>query len=189
VSLRMLTNLRLADLRLTTAQQRTTGQNLPPDLYRRSITIVYWALRQKSAVWVLEVEVEVELLPTVSRPVRLGVRHSSGNRYQFLCLLEIFFRQLRVCYFVAPSLARGQVCNLLLLLVLASSAPRESIPYFIVPVLETSPTWRARSPYLYPPLTGWLRCTPGHWVPFPSPLTSCRATMEVFYSASTRDKV
>jgi hypothetical protein len=29
----MLTNLRLADLRLTTAQQRTTGQNLPPDLY------------------------------------------------------------------------------------------------------------------------------------------------------------
>jgi hypothetical protein len=33
VSLRMLTNLRLADLRLTTAQQRSTGQNLPSDLY------------------------------------------------------------------------------------------------------------------------------------------------------------
>jgi hypothetical protein len=33
VSLRMLTNLRLADLRLTTAQQRFTGQNLPFDLY------------------------------------------------------------------------------------------------------------------------------------------------------------
>jgi hypothetical protein len=33
VSLRMLTNLRLADLRLTTAQQRTTGQNLPSNLY------------------------------------------------------------------------------------------------------------------------------------------------------------
>jgi hypothetical protein len=32
-------------------------------------------------------------------------------------LLEIFFRQLRVCYFVAPSLTRGRVCNLLLLLV------------------------------------------------------------------------
>jgi hypothetical protein len=30
VSLRMLTNLRLADWRLTTAQQRSTGQNLPP---------------------------------------------------------------------------------------------------------------------------------------------------------------
>jgi hypothetical protein len=29
----MLTNLRLADLRLTAAQQRYTGQNLPSDLY------------------------------------------------------------------------------------------------------------------------------------------------------------
>jgi hypothetical protein len=29
----MLTNLGLADLRLTTAEQRSTGQNLPPDLY------------------------------------------------------------------------------------------------------------------------------------------------------------
>jgi hypothetical protein len=35
--------------------------------------------------------------------------------------LEIFFRQLRVCYFVAPSLTRGRVCNLLLLLVIASA--------------------------------------------------------------------
>jgi hypothetical protein len=63
------------------------------------------------------------LWPTVSRPVRLGVRHSSGTRVQFLFLLEIFFRQLRVCYFVAPSLTRERVCNLLLLLVLASAVP------------------------------------------------------------------
>jgi hypothetical protein len=33
VSLRMLTSLRLSDLRLTTAQQRSTGHNLPFDLY------------------------------------------------------------------------------------------------------------------------------------------------------------
>jgi hypothetical protein len=33
VSLRMLTKLRLTDLRLTTAQQRSTGQNLPSDPY------------------------------------------------------------------------------------------------------------------------------------------------------------
>jgi hypothetical protein len=31
----------------------------------------------------------------------------------FFSLLEIFFRQLLVCYFVAPSLTRGRVCNLL----------------------------------------------------------------------------
>jgi hypothetical protein len=38
----------------------------------------------------VEVEVEVNLRPTVSRPVCLGVRHPSGTRDQFFFLLEIF---------------------------------------------------------------------------------------------------
>jgi hypothetical protein len=59
------------------------------------------------------VKVEVNLRPTVSRPVCLGVRRPSGTYDQFFFLLEISFRQLRVCYFVAPSLTRGRVCNLL----------------------------------------------------------------------------
>jgi hypothetical protein len=59
------------------------------------------------------VEVEVNLRPTVSRPVCLGVRHPFGTRNKFFFLLEMLFRQLRVCYFVAPSLTRGRVCNLL----------------------------------------------------------------------------
>jgi hypothetical protein len=59
-----------------------------------------------------EIEVEVNLRPTVSRPVCLGVRRPSRIRDQFFFLLEISFRQLRVCYFVAPSLTRGRVCNL-----------------------------------------------------------------------------
>jgi hypothetical protein len=54
-------------------------------------------------------------------------------------------------YFVEPSLTRGRVCNLLLLLVLASAVPRDSRPYFIVLILQTPPTWRAKSLYLYPP--------------------------------------
>jgi hypothetical protein len=37
--------------------------------------------------------------------------------------LEIFLRQLRVCYFMAPCLTRGQVCNLLLPLGLAVAVP------------------------------------------------------------------
>jgi hypothetical protein len=58
-------------------------------------------------------KVKVILRPTVSRLVHIGVRHPSGTRDQFYFLLEIFFRQLRVCYFVALSLRRGRVCNLL----------------------------------------------------------------------------
>jgi hypothetical protein len=74
-------------------------------------------------VMMIIVKVKVTLRPTVSRPVRLGVGHPSGTRDQFFFLLEILIRQLRVCYFVAPSLTRGQVCNFLLVLVLASAVP------------------------------------------------------------------
>jgi hypothetical protein len=60
------------------------------------------------------VEVEVNLQPTViSRLVCLGVRRPSGTFNQFFFLFEIPFRHLHVCYFVASSLTRGRVCNLL----------------------------------------------------------------------------
>jgi hypothetical protein len=42
-----------------------------------------------------------------------GVRRPSGPCDQFFFLLEISFRQLGVCDFVAPSLTRGRVCKLL----------------------------------------------------------------------------
>jgi hypothetical protein len=140
----------------------------------------------------VEVEVEVNLRPTVSRPVRLGVRRLSGTRDQFFFLIEISFKQLRVCYFVVPSLTRGRVCNLLYNCFWTFpeqshwvQVPQISRPYFTVSS-ETHPTWRARSPYLYPPGTGWPSYTPGHWVPFLSPLTTPSPTVEVFWPASTR---
>jgi hypothetical protein len=114
---------------------------------------------------------EVNLRPTVSRPVCLGVSRPSGTRDQFFSLLEISFRQLRVCYFVAPSLTRGRVIYYKI-----ASGPcqnsnswdevqQNSRPYFTVS-FETPPTWRARFPYLYPPGTEWPSYTHGHWVPF-----------------------
>jgi hypothetical protein len=68
-------------------------------------------------------KVKVTLQPTISWPVHLGVRRPSGTRDQFFFLLEIFFQTVTVCYFVASSLTRGRVCNLLLLLVLACTVP------------------------------------------------------------------
>jgi hypothetical protein len=46
-------------------------------------------------------------------------------------------------------------------------------------------TWRATSTYLYPPGTGYPSYTPRHWVPFSSPPTTRRATVEVFEPIST----
>jgi hypothetical protein len=48
------------------------------------------------------------------------------------------------------------------------------------------PIWRARSPSLYSPGTGWPGYTPRHWVPLSSPPMTSRATVEVFEPASTR---
>jgi hypothetical protein len=70
-----------------------------------------------------EVEFEVNLRSTVSRIVCPGVRRPFGTRDQFFFLFEISFRQLRLCYLVAPSLTRGRVCNLLVQLVLGLARP------------------------------------------------------------------
>jgi hypothetical protein len=51
---------------------------------------------------------------------------------------------------------------------------------------QTSKPGGARSLYLYPPGIGWPSYTPRHWVPFSSPSTNRRATVEVFETASTR---
>jgi hypothetical protein len=87
--------------------------------------------------------VEVNLWPTVSRPVCLGVRLPSGTRDQFFFLLGISLTQLHVCYFVAPSLTRGRVCNLLVQLLLGfaravtlGSKSRRSHDHILLPHLR-----------------------------------------------------
>jgi hypothetical protein len=115
--------------------------------------------------------------------------HHQGPWPIFLSPWNVFFRQLRVSYFVAPSLMRGRVCNLQLLQSLASAVPLGSesceTQDHIFQISETPPTWRARSPYLYPPGIGWPSYTPGDWIPFWLLLTTCRAVVEVFYPTST----
>jgi hypothetical protein len=90
----------------------TAAQRSPTSRRRRTI------LNRKCIRAIFTYEVEVNLRPIVSRPVCPSVRRPSGTRDQFFFLLWISFRQLRLCYFVAPSLTRGRVCNLLVQLLL-----------------------------------------------------------------------
>jgi hypothetical protein len=114
--------------------------------------------------WTPHVEGEVNLRPTVGRPVCLGVGPPSGAHDQIF----ITVRHLRSSCWGAPSLTRGRVCNLLLqFAVTLQSKSRRTHDillshlrsYFTVSY-ETPPTWRARSLYLYPPGTKCPSYTP-----------------------------
>jgi hypothetical protein len=106
-----------------------------------------------------------------------GVRHPSWTRDQFFFLLEIYFKQLRVYYFVAPSLTRGRVCNLqyncfwvLPEQSLLGRSPAELTTIFYCLIWD-SPNLEGQVPVFI---------SPRHWVPFLSPLTTRRATVEIF---------
>jgi hypothetical protein len=100
--------------------------------------------------------------------------------------LRIFF-QFNTCShspYVTSSLTRGWVCRLQLLLVLASadilmSSLTGLMKMFYSLRFETPPTWRTMFVYLYPRGSGRPSYVPRHWVPFPSPFTTLRATVQI----------
>jgi hypothetical protein len=64
---------------------------------------------------------------------------------------------------------------------------RDSWPHFTVSDSRL-PKPGGPSPRIYiPPRTGWPGYTPRYWVPFSSPPTTRKATVEVFDPASTQD--
>jgi hypothetical protein len=97
-----------------------------------------------------------------------------------------------VCWCGAPSLTRGRICRLQLLLAFASAviqgpSPAKLITIFYCLRFGTRPTWRARSQYLYPLGTVWPSCTLRHWVHYHILLSqirdspNCRARSPYLY--------
>jgi hypothetical protein len=141
--------------------------------------IVYNNIKHKLlSIFEVEVEVEVNLRPTISRPVCLGVRLSSGAHDQIFvfCLTIVGFLMWGAlsderiyCYNGFWALPEQSLWG---------ANPAGLRPYCTVSFV-TPPTWRARFQYLFPSRTGWPSYTPGHCVPYSSPLTTRRATVEV----------
>jgi hypothetical protein len=110
-----------------------------------------------------------------------------GSKTRLLLLLDSFgFVD------VGRPLWRGRVCRLQFLLALTSVVilGSESLGahdhILVSQIRDSPPTWRTRSPCLYPLGTGWPSYTPRHWVPVSSPRTTRRTTVEVFEPASSR---
>jgi hypothetical protein len=108
---------------------------------------------------------------------------------------SIFF-QLNTCGCspnVTSRLTRGWVCRLQLLLVslaqsLSGPSPQNLLPHFTVSNSRLPQSGRPRPRILYPPGRGWPGYKPRHWVPFSSPPTTRRTTVEVFDPATKRDE-
>jgi hypothetical protein len=133
----------------------------------------------------LQSQNKVMLWLTVSWPVCLGVKHLPEAQDHIF----VTVRELWVCWCGVTFLTSGCVCHLHLLLALGSAVILRSESYWTHDHIYclrfgTPSAWRARSPYLNPPVSGWPSYTPRHWVPFSwTPMTR-RAIVEVFELAS-----
>jgi hypothetical protein len=126
------------------------------------------------------------LRPTVSRPVCLGVSIHLGLTTRFLFLSDrCGFVDVGRSLWRENGSAIYNCCWSSPAQSFLGQSPAGLVTIFYCLRFETPPTWRARSPYLCPPGTGWSGLTPRHWV---TPPSSCmRSSLYSVGAASTEN--
>jgi hypothetical protein len=121
--------------------------------------------------------------PDCSLPLFCGVTHSpSVGSNDYIAIFNV--GKIKLMHYII----KKAVCRVQLLLVLGSEvilgSESHGIHGRILLRFETLSTWRARYPYLNLLGTGWPSYTPRYGIPFSSPPTTRRATVDVFQPGS-----
>jgi hypothetical protein len=96
------------------------------------------------------------LRPTVSRPVHLGIKHSYGAYDHFVLLSDSFrFVDVGRSIWREDGFVVYNCCWSSRAQSFSGPSPVGLVTTFYCHRFETPSTWRARSPYLYPPGTGF----------------------------------
>jgi hypothetical protein len=143
-----------------------------------------------SSLWLMStsyLRLSSYVTPTVSRPVCPGVKPHLGPKTTFSLLSDSYqFVNLGRYFWIKDGSLVYNCCWPSPAQLFSGPGPPGLTTIFYCLRFETPETWKARYLYLYPLGTGWPSYIPRHWVPFSSPPTTRRATVEVFDSASTR---
>jgi hypothetical protein len=108
------------------------------------------------------------LRSTVSLPVYLGFKPTSGAQDQFSITVSYGFVDVRRPLWREDGSVVYNCCWSSPPQSFSCTSPAGLMTTFYCLRFETPPTWKARSPCLYPSGTGWPNYTPRHWVSFSS---------------------
>jgi hypothetical protein len=143
--------------------------------------LLFYFEKVKLGLWD-HLEVKVKLRLTVGRPVCLGGGHTIGSMTRFS--FSVWQSRVSWCgwsfWREDEPVFHSYNCfwNPTKAVTLGSKSCRTQTIFYCL--IWDSPNLEGQVLVLYSPGTGWPNYTPGHWIRFSLPITTRRATVEVF---------